>query len=421
MTTLRFLNGLTTIGGNIVEIVKDDSRVIMDFGIAANLTDKTIDQAIADHDLPHLPDLLLPNQATKFKHQAIFISHLHIDHMGALKYLQNHKIPIYMSNEAKKLYEILMAEGVETPVTNLHGLTDQEVIQVGALTVQAMLSDHDTIGPMVFLIDDGDHQFLHSGDVRINGPHQDRITRWSDQVTKQLLVYLTEATTYSFDHEQPQVIANSQTEPIYREQDLVPLLEDYLHNSLNLLVINPYPRNVERLINFNEAALNAGRPIIWEANTAKIIQAFAPKQTIYQIVAEQQPADSKLNWHWTDLKAELQQHPQRFVLQNSWQEHQRLNELNNGIYLHANGEPLGDYDPNFTKLQTQLAENQFKFVPMGASGHAKKEDIFNLAKKISARYTVPWHSFKPELLADQLITTNTEAWLPELDLYYQFD
>lgn len=419
MTTLRFLNGTDTIGGNMIEFVHQNSRVIMDFGIASNFDQKTVQQAMDDHDLPHLPDLLLPDQPQKFAHQAIFISHLHIDHMGALKYLQNTEIPIYLSNDAKKLYDVLMDDGVETRVANLHGLNDGETIQVGHLQVTGFLSDHDTVGPMAFLIDDGEHQFMHSGDVRINGPHQDRVTNWATRVQNQLLVYLTEATTYSFDTEQPLVIAGNNTEPIYREQDLVPLFKKQMADVKTNLLINPYPRNVERLINLNQAALEANRPIIWEANYAQLIHAFAPDVTCYQII-DNQIAPNEFNWHWQDLLNTLQHSPEKFVVQNSWQQHHRLTDFHDGVYLHLNGEPLGDYDPNFNKLKSILDEQHLKFIPMGASGHAAKQDIFALAKQINARYTVPWHSFKPELLADQLITTRTEAWLPERDLYYEF-
>ncbi len=87
MTTVRFLNGLDTIGGNIVEFATDTSRVIMDFGVAADLTDETVETAIAHGKLPALPELFF-DQPDKYEHEAIFISHLHIDHMGALKYLK---------------------------------------------------------------------------------------------------------------------------------------------------------------------------------------------------------------------------------------------------------------------------------------------------------------------------------------------
>lgn len=423
MTTLRFLNGTKTIGGNIIEIANGDSRVIMDFGVAADLTGETVTQAIEQHKLPNLPDLLLPDQTTKFKHQAIFISHLHLDHMGALRYLQNHDVPIYMSADGLKLYQLLMDQGVEPRVTNLHPLTDQETIQVGSLKVTGFLSDHDVIAPMALLIDDGQHKFLHSGDVRIGGYHQDRVTRWSDLVKNQLDVYLTEATTYSFVSEQPQMVAGDHHEPILVEQDLPQRLTDKIRTTEQVIAVNPYPRNVERLIRFNEAAAAAGRPMIWEPDYAQLVRAFAPAQQINEI--SERPANeapkNTTYYTWSDLADQLVKNPRQFTLQNSWANHQRLQTFKGGLYLHANGEPLGDYDPRFAELQNFLAENHWTMESCGASGHAKREDILALAAKINARRTVAWHSFKPELLAADLKKTKTEPWLPELDLYYRFD
>lgn len=423
MTTLRFLNGTKTIGGNIIEIANGDSRVIMDFGVAADLTGQTVAEAIAQHHLPNLPDLLLPNQTTKFKHQAIFISHLHLDHMGALRYLQNHDIPIYMSADGLKLYQLLMAQGVEPQVTNLRPLADQGTITVGSLKVTGFLSDHDVIAPMALLIEDGKHKFMHSGDVRIGGYHQDRVNHWSDFVKNQLDVYLTEATTYSFASEQPQMVTGDHHEPVLTEQDLPERLTTKIKTSQQVIVLNPYPRNVERLIRFNETALAAGRPMLWEPDYAQLIRTFAPEQQIKEI-SEQPVNDAPANttyYPWAEIEQQLQQNPQQFTLQNSWANHDRLKSFAGGLYLHANGEPLGDYDPRFAQLQDFLTENHWTIESCGASGHAKRADILALATKINARRTVPWHSFKPELLAADLKQTKTEPWLPELDLYYRFD
>lgn len=58
MTEIRFLNGLQTIGGNIVEFSQGASRVIMDFGVAADLTDETPASAIANGKLPNVQNYL---------------------------------------------------------------------------------------------------------------------------------------------------------------------------------------------------------------------------------------------------------------------------------------------------------------------------------------------------------------------------
>lgn len=431
MTTLRFLNGTKTIGGNIVEIAKDDSRVIMDFGLVADVADntpQTIQKAMAAHQLPRLPELLLPGQKQPYRHQAIFISHLHLDHMGALRFLNHVDIPIYLSQGALALYKILIEQGIEAPVRNLHALADQEKVQIGKLTVQALYSDHDTIDPMALLTTDGQHTFLHSGDVRLDGQHPERVSRWCQHVQNKVDVYFTEATTYSFASEQPQIIANGKAEPTYTEASLQTAFQQQLTHHEELLVLNPYPRNVERLIAFNQNAYQAGRPVLWEEPFAEIIHHFAPTEPLHvlQYHDEGKHPDWRQNPHiitktWSQTRPLLQQQPQSYVLQNSWPHLNELASFEQLTYLHSNGEPLGDYDPRFAQLQHFLNDHHFQLRPFGASGHAQKADILALAQQVNARRTVIWHSFKPERLAADLKETPTKPWLPELDRYYHFD
>lgn len=431
MTTLRFLNGTKTIGGNIVEIAKDDSRVIMDFGLVADVADnrpQTIQNAMAAHQLPRLPELFLPGQEQPYRHQAIFISHLHLDHMGALRFLSDVDIPIYLSQGALALYRLLIQQGVEAPVHNLHAISDQEQIQIGKLTVQALYSDHDTIDPMALLTSDGQHTFLHSGDVRLNGQHPERVSRWCQQVQNKIDVYFTEATTYSFASDQPQIIAGGKAEPTYSESTLQTAFKQQLAHNKELLVLNPYPRNVERLIAFNQSANDAGRPVLWETSFAQIIHRFAPTEPLHviQYPDDQVQSQWQHNQHlqvkpWSQIQTTLQHHPQNFVLQNSWPHLTQLSQFNQVTYLHSNGEPLGDYDPRFAQLQHFLKAHHFHLESFGASGHAQKADIFALAKQVNARRTVIWHSFKPERLAADLKDTQTSSWLPDLDRYYPFD
>ncbi|WP_261807324.1 MBL fold metallo-hydrolase [Lapidilactobacillus luobeiensis] len=420
MTTLRFLNGTKTIGGNIVEFVKGDSRVIMDFGMVAEMGTKTVTQAMADHTLPHLPDLLLPDRPARYQHQAIFISHLHLDHMGALRYLKNQQIPIYLSPDALKLYQILIAQGVEPAVANLHGLPLGRPLTVGELKVTGFLSDHDTIGAMALLVEAGAHRFVHSGDVRLSGRHPERVAAWSDQVKNSLDVYLSEATTYSFVTDQPQMVQNGHHEHAFTEGQLPAALIEKAQETTGLLVLNPYPRNVERLIDLDQAARQAQRPILWEPEYAQIIHAFAPAAPLAVISAEPSPFANATNYSWATVEKLLHADPQRFILHNTWTQLDRLTAFSGGTYLHSNGEPLGDYDPRFAQLQAFLAKQHYQLVPFGASGHARREDLLALAEKINARRTVPWHSFKPELFAELLYRTKSEPWLPETDIYYDF-
>ena len=407
MTTIRFLNGLNTIGGNIVEFATKTSRVIMDFGVAADLSHETVASAIDNGKLPHVPELFF-DQPDSFANEAIFISHLHIDHMGALQYLQKN-IPIYLSEPSYRLYQVLIRLGIEKPVANLHPLAFEAPLTIGDLTVTGFHSDHDEPGVMALLIDDGARRFAHSGDVRLNGPHADRVHAWASRFNaEKISLFMLEGTSFSFDTPTPVEDQDHPSVPL-TEMSLQTKFRQLLTDSPQLVVINPYNRNYERMAAFQASAHASGRQLVWEPNEAAILTAMT----------NQQP-DAILGK--TIQLTDLAQAPQQYVLQNSYAHLERLADLPISAYVHSNGEPLGDYDPRFAQLKDWLADHQIPLQFMNASGHATREDLITLAKEVNPRVIVPWHSFHPEREAEAIdAETNADVVLPERDLYYDFD
>lgn len=129
MTTFQFWNGLNTIGGNIVEVRTEKARVFCDFGLTG------IGQTLEDTDglsdseylivngyMPAIPGLYdttdfqtleLSSFEESSLETAIFISHLHLDHMGLLKYLPE-TTTVYLSEATEKLYQTLIEVGEES-------------------------------------------------------------------------------------------------------------------------------------------------------------------------------------------------------------------------------------------------------------------------------------------------------------------
>lgn len=56
-TTVTVLNGVDTIGGNVVSFETEQARVIMDFGMNFAPADTRPDDLLASGVLPNLPDL----------------------------------------------------------------------------------------------------------------------------------------------------------------------------------------------------------------------------------------------------------------------------------------------------------------------------------------------------------------------------
>ncbi|MDR2661224.1 MAG: hypothetical protein LBC17_04255 [Lactobacillaceae bacterium] len=393
MTEIKFLNGLNTIGGNIVSFANDDTRILMDFGVPVDPKNTDIENMIENGILIDAPEFFT-NQKSKYENEAIFISHLHIDHIGALKYLSKN-VPIYMSEDSKKLYDQLIKFGDEQEVLNVNAISYEDPYIFGNFQITFFQSDHDVIGASAIqIIDMKNHnEFVYSGDVRYNGPFKNRVDNWISKVTKnkQPELLLIEGTSFSFDDSEKHENEIKKEYINNVEQNLIDKFEHYL-NEERPIIINPYPRNVERLFSLEQSAEKNGRPVAWEAFYADLLDQFFP------------------NEHRIRYSSDL--NPKEYVFQISFQNIDLLKDLPNSLYLHMNGEPLGSYDPRFEILESKLVQYGAEFVYSGASGHAEKNDLVKISKAINAKITIPWHSFKPELEAKVLQENGLKTYLP---------
>ncbi|MBA1393126.1 MBL fold metallo-hydrolase, partial [Lactobacillus sp. XV13L] len=340
------------------------------------------------------------------EHQAIFISNMHIDHMGALTYLQA-PIPVYLSRPSYELYQELIKLGIEAPVANLRVLEIEQPLVVGDFTVTGFASDHDVIGALALLVSDGVHYFAHSGDVRLNGPHRQRVEHWAQVFQQQHLdLFLSEATAFSFDTMDENTDASVQPQPL-TETSLMPKFKEALHQTRDLIVLNPYLRNIERLNNFNQSAKAVGRQIVWDKNFGQCLEHFYSEQ----------------NWLILDRDVnidQIKQNPQKYVLQNNFEQLSLLENFDHLLYLQSNGEPLGDYDPRMQQLLDFLQAHHFPRVVLSVSVHASQADLLDLAQAVQAKTTVYWHSFHPQKAAAALEKCGLATLLPERNQIYYF-
>ena len=392
-TIVRVLQGLDTIGGNIVAFERESSRVIMDFGTTFGPTNDNAQKLLAERKLPNVPELFLNGVESQYTHNAIFISHLHIDHMGALQYLNN-AIDVYMSPESIQLYLTLQSLNNE-PATkaNLKPIYPEVPVQVGNLTVTAYLSDHDITGAYMFRVQDGIHEFVHSGDVRYDGPHSERVDYWTNVLhDNRPDLFFIEGTEFSFENK------NQHRET---EASLMLNFTKALQQTNELVVINPYQRNVERLFNLQKMAQKMGRKLVWNHEFAMILKQQGIKH-VNEIAVD-------VSW------SEIEQESNKYVVQNAFNDLYDLDKMNSFVYLHMNGEPLGDYDERYATLVTYLADRKIPLQLMGASGHATEADLLKIATTVNAKVTVPWHSFKPDLENQALQKLGLKTYLPTLD------
>lgn len=371
MTSVRFLNGLTTNGGNIVEIATATSRVITDFGIPTGFNGKLGEAALGPGQLPNLPELF-GDTADQFAHEAIVITHWHPGHWGALPYL-NRAIPIYLSPQSLALAQAMgQCQGLQ-----LHALPLETPLAIGDLTITGFASDHSEPGTMAVMIEDREHAYLNSGDVRRNGPHADRVAHWV-QVAKQRRVKMLflEATAFGAKP-QPTGLTEDALQQAFGQQ---------LKAASKLVVLDADVTNWERLAAFQATAHAHSRQMVWSPLAARVLQ------TVAGVAPDVAPAA------WRT-------HPERYVAEAA--------ALTDDAAL-----PISSY----VQTSNTPALLDAPLCRLIANAHATPAQLIALCQQIAPQIVVPWHTQAPQAAADALdAQTLAEVLLPERELYYSVD
>ena len=151
---LKIHRGTNQIGGNIVEVATDTTKIMLDCG--QNLPPLDDPKAEDNIDIPGLT-------SGKNAFDAVFISHHHGDHCGLLGRI-NDEIKVYMSEITKNVLEIT-ADFVGKPAPSVHKvLVPRNPESIGDITVTPLPVKHSAWGAMMFLVQSGETKLLYTGD-----------------------------------------------------------------------------------------------------------------------------------------------------------------------------------------------------------------------------------------------------------------
>ncbi|WEV44568.1 MBL fold metallo-hydrolase [Streptococcaceae bacterium ESL0687] len=407
-TIVRFHSGIMTIGGTVIEVSYNQSRIFFDFGTEfrpeLDLQDEKLDTLLENRLIPELSNVYdsrlsenLPVVADDFEDTAVFMSHVHLDHSKMINYLDPN-IPLYAYEETEKLLNSLNRKGsflIPSPfeeknfVRPVTKVVKGEKVQIGQITVEMLPVDHDAYGASAFLIRTPDKFIVYTGDLRLHGHDaQDTIDFCAEAKGCDLL--MMEGVSISFADNARELDIKT-----FTEDDLIEtLVELELENPNRQITFNGYPANLKR---FEKIIERSPRTVVLEAQMAALLlDIFGLNVPYYYSFTKSEGKKLSI----LDESLEVAYY---MLLEDKgdylWQVVDHHENLQDGsLYIHSDAEPLGDFDPAYAKFLDLLASKKIEFVRLACSGHARPRDLDKIISMIQPKLLVPIHTLKPENL-----------------------
>lgn len=406
-TTITFYNGLTTIGGPMIEVAYRRSHVLFDLGEVYRpelaLPDEKYETLVKHQligDVPNFYDPAItgkPIDHERWEHAAAYMSHLHLDHSKAMNFLAP-EIPLYAGPITAQMMPALNEHGdfllpasghSSSYVRPIIAAKYQQPIQVGDITLEIWPSDHDAYGATGLIITTPDKRIAYTGDIRLHGYHPDWVHAYL-AAAKNCDALIIEGTGVSWPEEKSAASSEEFTGPKNEREltaEIVQLQQDNLHKQITF---NTYPTNVERLLRI---IADSPRQVVLYAQRAHLLKESIEQDYPYYYL----PGDKI----FTDLKPELAVSYDELLNDDHeylWQAVGNYANLQKGgIYIHSNAEPLGDFDPAYKPFLQDLAHNEIEFKDLRCSGHADEMELKEIIKEVQPAKLIPVHTLHPEL------------------------
>lgn len=398
LTKITFHSGILTIGGTVVEINYQGSRVFFDFGTEfrpeLKLKDEFLDTLIENRLIPELDiyDKAF-DRVVNSNNTAVFLSHCHLDHTRMINYLDS-SIPLFALKETKDIIELLNQDGTFVlPAINkdyvtreIIGVEPDTVVKVGEIEVILSRVDHDAYGACGMIIKTPDLTVGYTGDLRLHGFDKADTVNFCKKVEK-CDILIMEGVSISFEEKgDTKAIAEK-----FESEELLLnwFVEEVDNNPDKQITFNGYLANVKR---FAKLVKRVKRSVVVKEKMAFILKSTLDIDCLYE-------KDSNKDWGLNpDLAVDISERELNYK-KYLWQIEEFDSALKpGGIYLHCDASPLGLFDPYYLVFKQKFLDKGIEFKHIGCSGHAFPNDLDAIIEMIKPKCLVPIHSLRPELL-----------------------
>ena len=375
---IKIHRGQNQIGGSIIEVSTESTRVVFDVGINLDETECV--------KIPAIEGLF----QGKPLYDAVIISHYHSDHIGLLNYVLG-GIPIYIGKQAFSVVQAASSYTNREIMYEPHLFEENENIAIGDLAIYPYRCDHSALDSYMFLITDGQKTILYTGDFRANGrmDYQELLNKLP--AVDALIVEGTTLTRETYKNN-------------IEEEELENIAMSKIIDYSGPVFFMTSAMNVERMVTAYNIAHRDHRLFLEDLYSAEILNAVG--------FNTEERNDIRVFMTGGDMQYEmLQKYPSskigkkeisktRFLMciRPSMKNYiSKLNELmsfENGILFYSmwRGYQEKDDIKNFLDYMTSLG---VRIHVLHTSGHADVDTIDRLIKKVSPGMIIPVHTENP--------------------------
>ncbi len=404
-TEFVMYSGLHTIGGVNMAITYGNDRVIFECGLAYDPATDVFDGTVRPRDKNWVRDKLrlgiLPRIEGIYRRQdlgddplesaeesqlntAVFITHLHLDHMAFMGMIAP-QVPVYLHHNAQCIERALEAtgQGVETLQRTYCDIVPGQPVHVGAIEVLPILCKAKSYYDFAFFIRTPDGTVHWTGDLCLHGTEAEKTLRQMEFLKQQEVdVLLCDCTSFMdsvmklmYPTMEASAVRPSPDVPpgMLSEREYYEGLFEHIKGRSGLCVFNYYQREMEDAEKFLAGSATR-RACVFEPDAAYIVWKFfqiepfvyLPDTLPYSGPREQWPAWLKeLAAHAKFVqRADIWANPAGDMLQNSYPHILELLSLpsQGAAYLHADGTPIGEFDPAYANLRRIVQRAGFEYV-----------------------------------------------------------
>lgn len=245
--TITPYGGLGEIGMNCMLIETETSAILIDCGLMFS----ELDHFGVEFVIPNFTHLL----TKKDKIRAIFATHGHEDHIGAISFALKAGIraPIYASQFTTLMIRERLKETGMHETVPLNVMGSGSFVELGDLKVTSVSVNHSIIDAFALFIDTPIGKIIHTGDFKIDAsPHfgdimaHDEFKKAGDEG---VLLLMSDSTNVERDHEALQ------------DADISDRFEELFKTAEGMILVSMFSSNVGRMANIFQIASKMGKKI----------------------------------------------------------------------------------------------------------------------------------------------------------------